>query len=118
VDLSAVEAFVRVAESKSFTEAGRVMGLIGPGIHRILAERTRDCRRFGSARRRVMRRARRDGGHVPTWGRHVRSCRADSVASRFARSTCRSSPGKSTSSCARPILKHGYRVPPSSENSA
>jgi LysR family transcriptional regulator for bpeEF and oprC len=37
VDLSAVEAFVRVAESKSFTEAARVMGLTGSGISRAIS---------------------------------------------------------------------------------
>jgi DNA-binding transcriptional LysR family regulator len=37
MDLSAVEAFVRVAESKSFAEAGRVMGLTGSGISRAIS---------------------------------------------------------------------------------
>jgi LysR family transcriptional regulator, regulator for bpeEF and oprC len=36
MDLSAVEAFVRVAESKSFTEAGRIMGLTGSGVSRAI----------------------------------------------------------------------------------
>jgi LysR family transcriptional regulator, regulator for bpeEF and oprC len=37
VDLSAVEAFVRVAESRSFTEAARVMGLTGSGVSRAIS---------------------------------------------------------------------------------
>ncbi|MGF6781394.1 LysR substrate-binding domain-containing protein [Paraburkholderia sp. GAS334] len=37
MDLSAVEAFVRVAESRSFTEAARVMGLTGSGISRAIS---------------------------------------------------------------------------------
>lgn len=36
MDLSAVEAFVRVAESKSFTEAARGMGLTGSGVSRAI----------------------------------------------------------------------------------
>jgi LysR family transcriptional regulator, regulator for bpeEF and oprC len=36
MDLSAVEAFVRVAESKSFAEAGRLMGLTGSGVSRAI----------------------------------------------------------------------------------
>jgi DNA-binding transcriptional LysR family regulator len=37
MDLSSVEAFVRVAESKSFSEAGRIMGLTGSGVSRAIS---------------------------------------------------------------------------------
>ena len=37
MDLSAVEAFVRVAEKRSFTEAARVMGLTGSGVSRAIS---------------------------------------------------------------------------------
>jgi LysR family transcriptional regulator for bpeEF and oprC len=38
MDLSSVEAFVRVAELKSFAEAGRMMGLTGSGVSRLEAQ--------------------------------------------------------------------------------